>query len=467
MSKALEEQIKQTLYSFFDFLTTFQFGNSIDTVKQKSFNSFWELLFNPLLILGTGEKDYYSLSFLDLKLIKNDNTNKLYQKMVIQLSENSKLFRVHPTSNSVDISFFISLMSQVLVIANIRTDLISMYKNIASYRGVPIYTEFQKRLDKIIIQMSSVTNIFLEKMRDNILKEVKILIALFKAHEFMVMFNIKDSTIYLYQAKLDIIQWSRVNVRVQKEALYIWICKFHAALLSKHSLYFYHINQAFEQSIDNKKPNIVRPDFTNYYNIINKFCQTNGCYNCSIVYDVNGILDHDEHYLSQVAKLQRGENAKRETIESEVIQSQLLLPKEIKEEKNLNDLEQSHSFHFECQVGYILDLEPQQTGQGLASWPAIVSAPQVNAPKEHWPSVVSLIMDNIDFLNRYKDLIHCFDKTNNSTYYCSKLDRRMYLVLIYNKKKDQNDSTIKELVFMLSSNIRNWKVFSSLVPKIF
>lgn len=69
---------------------------------------------------------------------------------------------------------------------------------------------------------------------------------------------------------------------------------------------------------------------------------------------------------------------------------------------------------------------------GLASWPAIVSAPQPNAPKEHWPSVVSLIMDNIDFLNRYKEPIHCFDKTNMSTYYCAKLDRRYVWITFRN-----------------------------------
>jgi hypothetical protein len=41
------------------------------------------------------------------------------------------------------------------------------------------------------------------------------------------------------------------------------------------------------------------------------------------------------------------------------------------------------------------------------------------------------------------------------------------MVLIYNKKKDQNDSAIRELLYMITTNIRNWKIFSSLVPKIF
>jgi len=470
-----EDQIKQVLATFFDFLSTFQHQNSVDAIKSKTFNSFWELLFGPLLMFGVVEKDYYSLFFLDPKLIKNDNTTKLYHKIASQLSENSKLFRVHQYSSTIDNSFFIALMSQVILIVTVRIDLINMYKVIASYRGAPVYNGWLDTLETVSLLISNkITNIFLERMKDNILKEVKILIALFKAQEAMVTFNVKDSTLLLYQAKLDIGHWIRLNGRVQKELLYVWISRFHSSMLSKHSLYFYHINQNYELTVDSKKPITPKPEFTNYYNTFVKFCQTNGCANISIVFDVNGIFDIPPQPIitpttpSQQSLLQ-SDQLNLENKEISKIEGK---PQEIKEDKTENKEDskqqpqlQPCTYHCEPQIGYVLDLEPVGNASGLASWPAIVSAPHMNAPKEHWPSVVSLIMDNIDFLNRYKEPIHCFDKTNMSTYYCAKLDRRMYLILIYNKKKDQNDSTIKELLYTLTTNLRNWKIFSLLVPK--
>lgn len=116
------------------------------------------------------------------------------------------------------------------------------YKSIAAYRGAPVYSEWLATLESVNLLISNkITNTFLERMKDNILyafviflsfnfieidrqseerqiffhlyfrKEVRILIALFKAQEAMVMFNVKDSTLLLYQAKLDLGHWIRSN----------------------------------------------------------------------------------------------------------------------------------------------------------------------------------------------------------------------------------------------------------------
>jgi hypothetical protein len=77
-----------------------------------------------------------------------------------------------------------------------------------------------------------VTSKILEKIKDNILyvflfgcntlfavmlgtylsrKEFFILSSFFKAHENMVLFNVKESTILLYQAKLELTSWIKSN----------------------------------------------------------------------------------------------------------------------------------------------------------------------------------------------------------------------------------------------------------------
>lgn len=41
----------------------------------------------------------------------------------------------------------------------------------------------------------------------------------------------------------------------------------------------------------------------------------------------------------------------------------------------------------------------------------------------------------------------------------------MWLVVIYNKKKQKNDLFTQEFMYIMTTNLRNWKIFSLLKPK--
>eukprot|EP01127_Copromyxa_protea_P019080 TRINITY_DN6113_c0_g1_i1.p1 TRINITY_DN6113_c0_g1~~TRINITY_DN6113_c0_g1_i1.p1 ORF type:complete len:105 (+),score=14.74 TRINITY_DN6113_c0_g1_i1:200-514(+) len=102
---------------------------------------------------------------------------------------------------------------------------------------------------------------------------------------------------------------------------------------------------------------------------------------------------------------------------------------------------------------------------GLASWPAIMSLPQPQPPLEHWPNVISLIMGNPDHLSKYKEPLYCYDELVTSTYFFTMVEPSITMVVIYQKKKAKNDQLTQEFMYIMSTNLRNWKIFSLLKPK--
>ena len=103
---------------------------------------------------------------------------------------------------------------------------------------------------------------------------------------------------------------------------------------------------------------------------------------------------------------------------------------------------------------------------GLKSWPAIFSYPKEPPIYEHWPNIISVIYENVDSLNKYRDPVTFFDKKVQCTYFISKIEEYMYFVAIYDKKKD-NDVSIKEFSLNICNYLRNFKLYEQLKSHCF
>lgn len=84
---------------------------------------------------------------------------------------------------------------------------------------------------------------------------------------------------------------------------------------------------------------------------------------------------------------------------------------------------------------------------------------------EHWPNVVSLAMDNAEQLDRFKEPCYCWDARANATYYISKVDPKMYLVIIFYKQRKKDDRIVQEFVYLIATHLRNWSIFAKLSPR--
>jgi len=112
------------------------------------------------------------------------------------------------------------------------------------------------------------------------------------------------------------------------------------------------------------------------------------------------------------------------------------------------------------------DEQQEETLTGLKSWPAIFTYPK-DTPFEHWPNLISLIQDNADMLSKFgKDPLHYFDMIMKTTYFIANVDPKISLVLIFeNKKVKKNDQLVTDFLLIITSYLRNFKIFERLVLK--
>jgi len=228
---------------------------------------------------------------------------------------------------------------------------------------------------------------------------------------------------FLYKCKNDLEEWKstvgdKTEASFAKTGIIAWLTKLHMVLHSKLTFYFFPILQRSELSNSDDIKNWSTKLEINYQSLVVDFCQKAGAYHVSVIFDEAGSQQPEPPPPNSTL----------------------------------------------VNVGYDFSGEPIEKKMGLASWPSIVSYPS-GQPLEHWPNVISLIMDNPDHLNKYKEPLFCLDTHVNASYFLSKIDPRMWLVVIYNKKKNKNDLLTQEFMYIMTTNLRNWKIFSLLKPK--
>jgi hypothetical protein len=148
--------------------------------------------------------------------------------------------------------------------------------------------------------------------------------------------------------------------------------------------------------------------------------------------------------------------------------------------------------HGHCFVG---PDETYEAPSGLNSWPVILSLPTVrirprfscfcfaavyllallyfacalihpsqdSPPKEHWPSVVSIIMDNPQYFVRTKDPLMFAEKHLQVTYFISQIEPHLYLVVILPKDKRKQEVAVKTFVDNVARQLRNETLFARLL----
>lgn len=97
---------------------------------------------------------------------------------------------------------------------------------------------------------------------------------------------------------------------------------------------------------------------------------------------------------------------------------------------------------------------------GLSSWPAVFCYPQSTPPLQHWPNIVSLIMDNRPLLEPpvLNTLTHT-ERRIKTCYYIKRVDPAIFLVLILEGKRRPNERTTQDFMQTLTENLQHSGVF--------
>jgi len=300
-------------------------------------------------------------------------------------------------------------------------ELINIYKLLASVKAIPEYDIFIKSLSQIKEQLlTNIDHEFLLNIKKNIETEVSVLLNLLKTQVHLGNYDFKESLFLLYAAKTELDNWrlslneyspkENEGFKPFKSGVYHWLNVFQRSLHSKLTFYFYPI---LEKSGDMTLCNQLD---INYYSVVENFVTKSQCHSVCLVLDSSKLTN-------------------------------TRLPTGVPE------------------VGYQLPSEEEPAVQGIASWPCVFSYPREAPPLNHWHNIVSLIIDNIDELDKYQNPVYFHDDKLNFTYYISKVEPRLLIVILFLKKRKKNDQVIDEFLWIMSTHLRNIKVFSRLKPQ--
>ncbi|DBA01214.1 TPA: hypothetical protein N0F65_002349 [Lagenidium giganteum] len=109
---------------------------------------------------------------------------------------------------------------------------------------------------------------------------------------------------------------------------------------------------------------------------------------------------------------------------------------------------------------------------GLRSWPAIFCYPHSEPPIQHWPNLISLIMDNrqaiqashpvLIFVWWCKYLMGSFshvERRMKTAYYITQIDRAVSLVLVLEGKRRPSEKVTLDFMQTLTDNLQHTSVF--------
>ncbi|EGZ24252.1 hypothetical protein PHYSODRAFT_482732 [Phytophthora sojae] len=98
---------------------------------------------------------------------------------------------------------------------------------------------------------------------------------------------------------------------------------------------------------------------------------------------------------------------------------------------------------------------------GLRSWPAVFCYPEGSTlPLDHWPNIVSLIMDNRSSLDSVRPVFMHAERRQKTTYHISRVDEAMYLVLLAEGVKKSNEKVAQDFMQTVTENLQHSGAFA-------
>jgi len=429
----------QIFSSFFHNLEIFNFTNALKVLKKMyaDVGYPWNKLTYSLQNFVTCEATYYKLSYLHSTKVKISET---YSQVLVELkaliskSAFEKIGHMPTPGDDTDHSFYYTLIQQVCMLIHIRLEMVKVYFSFVTSlhnEGPLNYDSIVNALNAFLEQTKDkIAHPLLQHMKQNTLYEITVLKLILSVQIALSHMNYKDTIVVLYQVSLDLDAWREVNMKLsmdQKNAqsinspkhyvngIHQWLGMFLSALVAKMSLYFYPVLKKTELET---------------------------CGNCNFMSpkELGSKLDPD--YLSVVDNFVQRTTA-------------------------LN-----FSLVFECKGttynrnGYSCNKEDDAPPTGLNSWPAIFSYPKDSPPLQHWPNIISIIMDHYQALDQFREpYLSFFDSKLQHTYFISRVEPQITMVIIYVDKKKHNDVSIWDFVSAMLRALRNRDVFGLLLMK--
>ncbi|EDO42854.1 predicted protein, partial [Nematostella vectensis] len=427
-------QERAILETFFHALSQFAFDKAKDQVEKERDSrktlaqmSMWVSVLNSLSHLASAEKIYFSLAFIARKFFRKDTLRDMYKTLLVELKKTSEVTPV--ASHSVLLvegSLLAELSRHLTQFVQARMELMDFYEVMASIAVSPVvnYTDLVIMVDELIHRhQNCFHHPILDPVKSSFSFEVEILLHSLRAQCEMCELKFLPSLLHLHASHTKLTSWSQLlpalnskeslfssgpKKQMETPFLYLWISKLHAALVSKFTLYFYPVLTEQTTTADMKV--LTARATVDYIAKITAFQRRSDALNVSVLLDARGL----DSYSSD---------------------------------------------------GYHFPQDKRDQPAGLGAFPAVVSFPG-ERPLEHWPNIISIMMDraHAQDLASAEKVVYFFDNRVQSTYFLTRIDSRLTLVVIFNSKRNEKDSYITSFMSDMALHLRNTKVFAMLKP---
>ncbi|XP_073251266.1 KICSTOR subunit 2-like isoform X1 [Porites lutea] len=425
------------LESFFHALSQFAFDKAKDQVEKEKetkrlplvSSTPWSLLLQSLSHLALAEKAYFSLPFIAKKFFRKDSVRDSFKTLITELKKIEETSHTASSTGSpVEGSLLAELCRHLSQFAQARQELIDFYEAMATMSSSANVNCFD--LSNMIDELCRRHNKgfhhpILDSLKSCFSFEVDILSNLLKAQCEMAEWKFLPSLLHLHESNVKLSSWCQILPPVELSAsltlkkslfgstqkkhieapfLYQWLGKLQDALVSKFTLYFYTILARQTAPVDMKS--LTSRASVDYVGRIAAFIRRSDAYNVSMLLDTHNL-----------------------------------------------DLYQGHGYH--------LPQDVKEKPFGLGAFPAIFSFPG-EQPVEHWPNIVSIILDKVQELNSLDKIVYFFDIRVQSTYFLTRVDPRTTFVVIFNSKRSEKDSYVTSFLGETATLLRNSKIFAML-----
>uniref|UniRef100_K3WE87 Uncharacterized protein n=1 Tax=Globisporangium ultimum (strain ATCC 200006 / CBS 805.95 / DAOM BR144) TaxID=431595 RepID=K3WE87_GLOUD len=268
-----------------------------------------------------------------------------------------------------------------------------------------------------------------------------------------------------------------------------WAKRFYRSLVAKFTLYFHQWLSPFERQGDFLSHDLTRfirtPMGISYLQLMDVLLSRgsyrgdeNGAY-IMLILETNELEDKGAHYYQNgylCPSTSRARPSQPEPEDSDHSPQQKLqtsgdTPLSRKQQQQLQSftLSSSTSSAMPPQACHSLfmqvDMEREEEQSdfsplwGLRGWPAVFCYPNNESPLQHWPNIVSLIMDNRDAIKTTRPVFNHTEKRLKVSYYITRVDPCMHLVLLLEGTRRPNEKTIQDFMQTLTENLQHSGAF--------
>ncbi|XP_077576098.1 KICSTOR subunit 2 isoform X1 [Stigmatopora nigra] len=427
------------LESFFTQLGMFSFDRAKDYVEKEKDNSsrssgaVWTALLAAMAHLAAAEKAYHNMTFLGQKMggqsffSRKDSTRTIYTSLHNELRKVVASGR-HGQPASYLEELLCHLAEQLCHFAQARVDMAELYEKMHALAG-------QKNINSeaLVAALDAVTHKYSSKFHHPILSrleesfrtETDVATQLLRCQAQVSEWRFLPSLLSLHGAAAKLAAWGQLFQR-QKETrkhlfgggqsqksvpppphVYVWLQRFHAALLAKFSFYFHEALSRQAPPADMRA--LTARTVPDYHGKICSFVRKHDGGSVSLVFDNRGSASFQGH-------------------------------------------------------GYHHPRSYREAPKGVEQFPAVVSLPSGERPLAHWPNVVMMMGDRAAELNAPDKVVHFYDDKVQSTYYLARPEPHFTLVVILDGKKSDKDLNVVAFLQEICGSLRNSKPFAGLKP---